>query len=175
MASNQRWHKVIKGADKFYEISGKAVAVLVLFFTVMLAIEVISRYAFNHPTVWAHEMTAYLFGSYFMLGGAYGLLHKSHVAVDIAYKRTPLKFRTTILDSLAFVFIILICITLVWHGGQIAWDLLLMGERSSSIVFAIPIYPLRIIIPVSGVLVAVQALIKLVRNFHILTAGRDIE
>jgi len=170
------WPRVIKildSVDGFTIRSGKIIAVLIVFLTLMLVIEVIFRYFLNYPTVWAHELSAYLFGCYFMLGGFYGILRNSHVNVELVYTRVPLKYKVILLDCLNFVFIFLVCLTLTWHGGEIAWDSLLAREQSTAVVFSVPVYPLRMVIAVSGALVGIQALAKLIRRFHALKTFKD--
>ena len=156
----------IEVLNRFSEWVGRCVAFLVVAYAAMLVIEVISRYAFNHPTAWAHELSTYLFGAYFMLGGAYCVLHRSHVTVDVLYSRVPFRMRVIILDSIACIFILLVCTVLVWHGGELAWKSLLEREYTSSMVFRIPMYPRRLIVPLAGVLIGMQALANLVRDIH---------
>lgn len=61
---------------------GKAASWLIIPLVVALAYEVVSRYIFNRPTIWAYDMTYMLAGSLFMLGTAYALHRGSHVRVD---------------------------------------------------------------------------------------------
>ena len=168
-----KFQRIIDYVDRFTDRSGQVIAAILVFLVAMLVIEVVLRYVFNSPTVWAHEMTAYLFGPYFMLGGAYGILHNSHANVEILYNRAPIKFRTIALDTIGLVFVILICIVLVWHGGELAWTSVLKNEHSQGVLFAPPIYPLRMVIPVAGGLLAIQALSKLIRSFQFLFSGKE--
>ena len=65
--------KVLAAIDKASEISGKLVSYLVWIGALMLAWEVIGRYSFQAPTAWAHGYSQRIFGSYFVMVGAFTL------------------------------------------------------------------------------------------------------
>ena len=79
--------------DSISEWSGRIVSFGLYIGIAVLFIEVFLRYLFNHPTVWAHGYSQRIFGSYFILIGAYTLLHNGHVRVDLIYNRLQEKAR----------------------------------------------------------------------------------
>ncbi len=82
--------RVMRGIDGFSRVTGKAVAWMSLLMVLVVTVDVILRYAFGMTTVFTQELEWHLFGAYFLLGGAYTLLHDAHVRVDIFYQRwTP--------------------------------------------------------------------------------------
>jgi hypothetical protein len=50
-----------------------------------LVYEVVARYVFDAPTLWAYDMTFMLYGSFFMLGSAYTLQCQGHIRTDSLY------------------------------------------------------------------------------------------
>ena len=80
----RRIPRVIDGVSKW---SGLVVAPLVLVYLVILLYEMIARYVFNAPTLWAHEMSTFVFGAQFMLGGAYCYWSGSMVNVELFHAR----------------------------------------------------------------------------------------
>ena len=84
--------------DALTRFFGKAIAWLVLPMVLSLVWEVVARYFFNAPTVWAYDMTFMLYGSFFMIGSAWTLQRGGHIRTDVYYakwsKRTPLTATT---------------------------------------------------------------------------------
>ena len=112
-----------------------------------------------------------IFGAFFILGGACVLLHKEHVNMDIIYNRFPLRMRA-IVDIVTAVLLFVACGSLLWKGGIMGWDSLMILERSTS-PWHPPLYPLRLTIPVAAFLILLQALAKLTRDFSTAITGRE--
>ena len=71
--------------DRFSLWSGRLVAWLIMPMVLSLVYEVVARYFFNAPTVWAYDMTFMLYGTFFMLGSAYTLMRGGHIRTDCLY------------------------------------------------------------------------------------------
>jgi TRAP-type mannitol/chloroaromatic compound transport system permease small subunit len=143
---------------------------LFAFFT-LLFIEVILRYFFNSPTVWANELAQMLFGTYAILGGGYILLTGGHVHVDIVYSRFSVKTRAA-LDIVTSLLFFLFCGMLLTYGGSLAWDSLSRFEHSQS-AWNPPLYPAKLMIPIAAALLMLQGITKLIRDFLILLERDD--
>ena len=86
--ASQRMKKLVRVLafiDGLSSWSGKLISMLIFAMIAVLMWEVISRYVFDSPTLWAHETTRYIYGAHFMIGGAYTLYLGAHVNVDIFY------------------------------------------------------------------------------------------
>src|SRR5699024_749811 len=81
---------------------GKLAAWLILPMVAALIYEVISRYFFDAPTVWAYDITYMLYGSIFMLGAAYALAKDAHVRADIIYGYLPMRWQGAV-DALFYL------------------------------------------------------------------------
>ncbi len=133
---------------------------------VLLMMEVIRRYFFNAPTVWANELTQMLFGSYVVLSGGYILLGGGHVNVDILFSRFSPKTKAALDIATSFLFF-LFCGMLLIYGGSLAWESLAQFEHSES-AWNPPIYIVKLMIPLGALLLLLQGLVKLILDFFIL-------
>ena len=158
--------------DRLNDQVGKIVSMLIIFMVLVLVYEVVLRYIFNAPTLWAHETSEYFFGVHFFLGGAYALRHAAHVNVEVIYSRFSPRFRA-ILDIITSVFFFLICAVLLWKGGAMAWTSLMKMEHTNT-VWAPPLYPLKMMVPIGAFLLLLQGLAKFIRDFHIAITRKEI-
>ena len=78
---------LIRLFDGLNEIVGRVVAFVAVIFALMIIYDVVLRYGFNAPTLWAFDLTKQLYGFYFILLGGYALRHQAHVRVDPAFLR----------------------------------------------------------------------------------------
>jgi len=138
---------------------------LFLFF-VLLLMEVILRYFFNSPTVWANEFSQMLFGAYAILAGGYILSTGGHVNVDILYSHLSKKSRAG-LDIFTSILFFLFCGMLLIYGGSLAWESLERFEHSQS-AWNPPLYPAKLMIPLAALLLILQGLAKLIQDILIL-------
>lgn len=157
---------VIRVIDSLNDWVGNFLSYFLFLFFGLLFIEVILRYFFNSPTVWANELAQMLFGAYAILAGGYILRTGGHVNVDILYSRLSRKSRAT-LDIITSLLFFLFCGMLLVYGGSLAWDSLSRFEHSQS-AWNPPLYPAKLMIPVAAGLLMLQGLAKLIRDIFIL-------
>mgnify|MGYP001823683756 FL=1 len=156
----------LKFIDAVNDRVGNLLAYFLFFFFVLLLMEVILRYFFNSPTVWANELAQMLFGAYAILAGGYILRTGGHVNVDILYSRLSRKQRA-VLDIVTSSLFFLFCGMLLVYGGSLAWDSLARFEHSQS-AWNPPLYPAKLMIPLAALLLMLQGLAKLIRDILIL-------
>ena len=152
----------LKFINDVNERVGKLLSYFLFLFFALLFMEVILRYFFNSPTVWANELAQMLFGAYAILAGGYIMLTGGHVNVDILYSRLSQKTRA-ILDIFTSVLFFLFCGMLLIYGGSLAWDSLSRFEHSQS-AWNPPLYPAKLMIPLAALLLMLQGLAKLIRD-----------
>ena len=163
--------RFIKTIDAINDRAGSILSYFLFAFFALLFIEVILRYFFNSPTVWANELAQMLFGTYAILGGGYILLIGGHVNVDIVYSRFSAKTRAAI-DIVTSLLFFLFCGMLLIYGGSLAWDSLSRFEHSQS-AWNPPLYPAKLMIPLAAALLILQGITKLIRDFLILLGHDD--
>ena len=143
---------------------GTICSYLIVPLTLFVVYEVFTR-AFKHPTIWTFEMSNFIFGAYFMLAAAYGLLHKSHVSIDLFSGR--LSKRTQAICSLIgylFMYFPFLAVLLIFGTSyaNTSWQML---EKSWSI-WGPPIYPVKTIIPVTAVLLFLQGGSEVIKDIN---------
>ena len=159
--------------DSLSKWSGLIVAPLVLVYMIVLIYEMVSRYAFNAPTLWAHEISTFIFGAQFMLGGAYCFLSGSMVNVELFL--TPLSKRVrAVINVFLFIIPLIVLVAMIWRGGWLFFHSVKMREHSASI-FSPPLYPVRGVIPVAAFFFILQVVAKLIRDLHIAITGKELK
>ena len=143
--------------------------IVVIFFT--MSIEIIMRYVFNAPTVWAPELTQMVFGVYFVLSGGYILLGGGHVNVDILFSTLTDKTRAKLDIFTSFLFFIFTGV-LIYFGASLASESIEMWE-SSMTARDPPIWEIKLMIPVGAVLLLLQGIAKLFRDILFLIEGTE--
>ena len=150
--------------DRINDILGSMVSFLAIPMMLAVVYEVVARYIFNSPTIWAMEINQHLLCAYTALAGGYALLHKAHVNVDILYERFPINIRVfvNLLTSIAgFVFLYILFV----KSLDIAIESWHYKEQSDSL-FAPYLFPAKVTIPIGAVLFAFQLLAKLIRDIE---------
>ena len=118
--------------------------------------EVVARYVFDAPTVWAMELAVLLFGPYFLLGGPYLLHLRGHVALDVLRQRLSARWNRR-LDLINYPVIVAFCAILLYYSAPAAWSAWLYRETSFS-AWNPPIWPAKAAVPLALVLMLLQAL-----------------
>lgn len=149
--------------DKISTFVGHCFSWLVIGLTGLIGFEVFSRYVLNNPHAWAFDAQMMLYGTMFMMAGAYTLAKNGHVRGDILYGF--LKPRTqAIFDLILYVvFFIPGVIALAYAGYGFAADSWRILEHSSITADGPPIYPFKTIIPIAGVFLLLQGIVEIMR------------
>jgi TRAP-type C4-dicarboxylate transport system permease small subunit len=137
--------------------------------TLIVGYEVLSRYAFNEPTIWAWDINVQLMLLLLMLGMAETYRRDAHVRVDVLTAHLSARTRAVIDIVYAPVFFF-IAIVLAWTGWAYFLD---SYERlqTASTIFAPPLYPIKFTLPLGGALLFLQGLVKLVRDVQLARHG----
>lgn len=177
--------------DRLNAWVGKSAAYIVLLMTFLISWDVIMRYL-SKPVctqgsavgflcspvraLWftydfAYDMTYYLYALLFMLGGAYALSRGQHLRGDVFYRLWPVRTQATIDVVLYIVAFFPGILALISVGLQWGLESMRIGERSFTTAAAPPIWPLKLVIPIAGTLMAIQGLAELIRAIHALRTG----
>ncbi|MEW6694957.1 MAG: TRAP transporter small permease subunit [Pseudomonadota bacterium] len=135
--------------------------------------EVAARYLFNMPTIWVHESSYLLFGMQYMIAGAYGLLHGSHVRVDVIYAKFSPRTQAAI-SVVTSVFMFLFVLTLTLTSWKFFLGSFEIDERSVE-TWQIHYWPVKGMMCLGGVLITlagISQLLKDIRAFERTFAGR---
>src|SRR5438874_6797311 len=162
---------VIRAVDRVSYFSGKAFAWLIVALTFVVSVEVFKRYILNAPTAWIFDFTNMLYGTLFMMCGAYTLAQGGHVRADFVY--TYLRPRTQAALDLALYFLFFIpgILGLIYAGYDYAALSWRIGEHSTVTAEGPPVYHFKTVIPIAGALVMLQGLAEIVRCVECLRTG----
>jgi len=161
--------RFLKAIDSMNEHIGRVIAYIGAVMMLIIGFEVVMRYVFNRPTIWALEINQSLLCIYAALAGGYTLLHRGHVSVEIVYGRFGLRTRMVIDILTSFIFFFFIIIFL-WQTWDMAFDSLMIGERSEGLL-GLPLYPAKIAIAIGAVLILLQGFANLAKNIIALISG----
>lgn len=158
--------------DGVSEWSGRFTAWLIIPLIGIIAYEIIARYVFNAPTIWAFELQFMLYASMFMLGAPYTLLYGEHIRTDILYNRFSIRWQGLIDAVLYLLFYFPGIAFFLWAGWDFAARSWAVGERSEFSPWRPPIYPLKTVIPLTAALLLLQGLSELAKSLYAATTGR---
>jgi len=125
-------------------------------------IEVIARYVFNSPTIWAWDINLQIFTALVAVGGSYGLRHDMHVKVDIVVANLSPR-RRALIDLITSVLFFFTMGVFLYESTKVALESIKMREVMST-YWAPPIYPIMVLIPVGALLFLLQGVAIHVRN-----------
>ena len=163
--------RLIESVDQVSYWSGKAAAWLIVALTFVVSIEVFKRYILNAPTAWIFDFNSMLYGSLFMLCGAYALALGGHVRADFVYIYLKPRGQASMDLILYLLFFIPGILGLIYAGYDFAAISWRIGEHSTVTAEGPPVYHFKSIIPVAGVLVMLQGLAEIVRCVECLRTG----
>lgn len=163
---------IVRAIEAINGITGRVVAVSLLFLIALVVQEVARRYLLSAPTTWGTELISFVFAGYIMLGGGYTLMNRDHVAMDILYARLPQRVQA-IVDVLTAGFVILYCLVLLQQTGIMALDALESGQRAAS-DWNPPLFPVLVSLPIGAALILLQAIAKLLRDLHMAINGTEL-
>jgi TRAP-type mannitol/chloroaromatic compound transport system permease small subunit len=150
---------------------GKTAAWLIMILMFVVCIEVFKRYILNAPTAWIFDLDNMLYGTLFMLCGAYTLAQNAHVRGDFLY--SSMRPRTqAFLDLILYVVFFFPGIAaLIYAGYHYAADSWRILEHSTVTADGPPVYQFKTVIPIAGCLVMLQGVAEVVRSVVCLRTG----
>ena len=149
-------------ADSISTWVGKAFSWLIVALMLLVVVEVFKRYALNAPTAWIFDASNMLYGTLFMMGGAYTLAHDGHVRGDFLYGSWKPRNQARMELVLYIAFFLPGIAALTWAGWTYFQDSLAINEQTFN-ADPIPVYPFKFIIPLAGAIVLMQGVAEIIR------------
>jgi len=137
----------------------------------MVVVEVFKRYALNAPTAWIFDASNMMYGTLFMLGGAYTLSQDGHVRGDFFYGSAKPRTQATLDLTLYILFFFPGVIALTYAGWSYAGDSWAIHEQTFN-ADPLPLYPFKSVIPLAGLIVLMQGLSEVLRCIVCLQTGQ---
>ena len=160
--------KILKGIDLINVKVGSFSKWLIVILTFILVYEVILRYVFNAPTIWAFDFSYMLGGSFFTLGMGYTLLKNAHVRIDIISSRLSRRAQA-IIDIVISVLLFFPSFgLLLFHLIPYVYDSWATGEKSLESFWRPPIYPFKTVLLLSVIFLLLQGIAVFIRTLRVL-------
>ena len=156
-------NRVLRGVDQLSKSVGHAFAWCILILTLGTSYEVFVRYVLNDPTSWAFDMSYMLYGALFIMAGAYTLSRNGHVRGDVIFRLWPPRVQGSIELVLYFLFFFPGVVSLMVAGWGYAADAYRIQEVSVNSPIGVPVWPLKMLIPVAGFLLTLQGIAEVMR------------
>jgi len=167
--------RAVRVIDKFTDTTGTWIAWLNLPLVLVVAYEVIARYAFNAPTLWSFDVTYMLYGTIFMLGCAYALHKGAHIRTDFFYEKWTARTKGMV-DSISYlVFFFPSLIMLLAASGSEAWYAYTIHETSEQTPWRPILWPYKSVVPITCVLLMVQGISETIKSVYAWRTGIELE
>jgi TRAP-type mannitol/chloroaromatic compound transport system permease small subunit len=142
---------------------GKTAAWLIIVLMTVVCTEVVKRYILNSPTAWIFDAENMLYGSLFMLCGAYALAQNAHVRGDFLYGSMRPRVQASLDLFLYLLFFIPGIAALIYAGYYFALQSWAINEHSNVTADGPPVYHFKFVMPIAGALVMLQGFAEIVR------------
>ena len=157
--------------DKISTFVGQFFSWLIVGLTMMISWEVFSRYVLSNPHAWAFDVMIMMYGTLFMMAGAYTLSKNGHVRGDVLYGFFPPRLQAGLDLALYLLFFVPGVIALIWAGYRYAGESWAINEHSNITADGPPIYPFKTVIPVAGAFLLLQGVAEIARCVICLALG----
>ncbi|MCZ7657684.1 MAG: TRAP transporter small permease subunit [Xanthobacteraceae bacterium] len=166
--------RLVRTIDGIAIWSGRIFCLLAVPLVVAITYEVLARYMFRAPTIWAYDVAYMLYGSHFMLGAAYTLYRGGHIRTDIFYMTWSVRTRG-IIDATLYLLLFFPGMALFfWMGLQEALQSFDIREVSDASPWRPIIYPFKAVIPISIVLLLIQGVSEFLKSAYAAKTGREL-
>ncbi|MBX9904145.1 MAG: TRAP transporter small permease subunit [Burkholderiales bacterium] len=155
--------KLLLFIDKLSTFVGQAFSWLIVALTLLISWEVFSRYALDNPHAWAFDAMIMLYGTLFMMAGAYTLSKNGHVRGDVLYGFFRPRTQASLDLLLYIIFFIPGVFALTYAGYFYAAESWAINEHSNITADGPPVYPFKTVIPLAGLILLLQGLVEIVR------------
>lgn len=149
--------------DRLSDICGRLAAALFFVIGGMITYEVIARYVFISPTIWAEELSRFIQIWATYLGAAYVLRHRHLIAIDLLTARLGPRWRR-VTEAAGLVFIAVFCVVAIVYGTGIVAESVRLG-RATATMLSVPQWMTESAIPIGFTILLVQCLAEFIRLF----------
>ena len=150
---------------------GKAAAWLIIGLMLLVCAEVFKRYVMNMPTAWIFDASNMLYGTLFMMCGAYTLAQNGHVRGDFLYSSMKPRTQASLDLVLYIAFFIPGIAALIYAGTDYAAQSWRIAEHSNVTADGPPVYYFKTVIPIAGAFLMLQGFAEIVRCVVCLRTG----
>ena len=167
--------RVVRAIDRFTDTTGTWIAWLNIPLVLAVSYEVVARYGFNAPTIWAYDVSFMLYATIFMLGAAYALHKGAHIRTDFFFEKWSIRTRGVI-DSVAYiVFFFPALAVFLYVSGAEGWYSFEIGETSEQSPWRPILWPFKMVVPLTCLLLMVQGVSETIKSVYAARTGIELE
>ncbi len=164
--------RLLNAIDAISSYIGGLTKWLAYILILVVVVDVVMRYVFNRPPVWAYDIAVMLGGTIYVLAWAYTHRHDSHVRVDIFYTRLGPRGKAVIDAVGTFIFIFPLMAVLIPEAWDWMWRSWKINERFMETYFYPPVAPFRTIVMLGFSLLLLQAIAEFVKNLYFVVKNK---
>ena len=164
--------RTIVGIDKLNHYVGRLVSWMLVPIIFAMIYEVVARYAFTAPTVWAYDISRMFYGAMFVLGAAYGLSKGVHIRSDFIYRNWAVRNQGRVDATLYLLLFFPSMILLLWVSFDWAWTTIIRGARGMDTAFAPLLGPVRSALPIGILLLIIQGVSEFLKSWYAASHNR---
>ena len=168
----KRIKKIVEAIEKISLWSGKMSSWLILPVIFVVSYEIVARYVFHRPTIWAVETMIYGCAIIYVMAAAWALLDRRHVKIDMVYERFSPRGRA-VLDSFTFLLFTLYIGMMLCATTKYAWRSEAIFEMSDS-PWRPPLWPMKVFLALGVLLILLQGIAKFIRDLHFALTGKEL-
>lgn len=164
--------RTITWIDNFSLWVGRIVCWLTVPLFVAMVYEVVARYAFVAPTMWAYDISRMLYGALFMLGAGYALSKGVHIRADFLYRNWSVRTQGRVDTALYLIFYfpgLFVFLLMATDFAYLSW---MRGERGMDTAWMPYMAPIKTVLPVGIVLLLIQGVSETLKSLYAATRGR---
>jgi TRAP-type mannitol/chloroaromatic compound transport system permease small subunit len=167
--------RIVRAIDRFTDTTGTWVAWLNVPLMLAVSYEVVARYGFSAPTIWAYDVSYMLYATIFMLGAAYALHKGAHIRTDFFFEKWSIRTRGVI-DSVAYLAFFFPSLAMfLFVSGAEGWYAFEIGETSEQSPWRPILWPFKMVIPLTCLLLMVQGVSETIKSVYAARTGIELE
>jgi TRAP-type mannitol/chloroaromatic compound transport system permease small subunit len=164
--------RIITWIDWFSLWTGRIVCWLTVPLFLAMVYEVIARKYFLAPTMWAYDMSRFMYGALFMLGAGYALSRGVHIRADFLYRNWSVKTQGTIDSILYILFYFPGLLTFLLMSTDFAYMAWYRGERGMDTAWMPYMGPIKTVLPLGVIFLLIQGVSELLKSLYAARTGR---
>ena len=164
--------KTISGIDIFSLWIGRIVCWVTIPLFGAMVFEVIARYAFIAPTMWAYDMSRFLYGALFMLGAGYALSKGVHIRADFLYRNFKVKTQGLVDFWLYILFYFPGLLVFLYMTIGFVQESIMRGEKGMDTAWMPYLWPIKSCLLIGIIFLLIQGISELFKSYWAATKGK---
>ena len=164
--------KTIVGIDRFSKAIGNIVCWITIPLILGMVYEVFARKLFLSPTIWAYDMSRFLYGALFMLGAGYALSKGVHIRADFLYRNFKVKTQGAVDFWLYLLFYFPGLLVFLYMTIGFVQESIMRGEKGMDTTWMPYMWPIKTCLLVGIVFLLIQGVSEILKSFYAATKGK---